>query len=89
MFVTLLATQYSICLLSLSSCLCCTVLCYFTMLCLRYCSANLWQVGNVDEKIMETIEWRVSFGLPTIEQSLVCQKMGVEYKNKLFLCVCV
>jgi hypothetical protein len=28
-------------------------------------------VENVAERIIETIEWRISFGLPAIEQSLV------------------
>jgi hypothetical protein len=32
---------------------------------------NLWQVDNVTERIIETIEWRVSFGLPTLSHSLV------------------
>ena len=36
------------------------------------CSAgNLWQVDGVAERIMETVEWRMSFGLPAVEHSLV------------------
>mmetsp|Transcript_15539 Transcript_15539/g.25891 ORF Transcript_15539/g.25891 Transcript_15539/m.25891 type:complete len:369 (+) Transcript_15539:60-1166(+) len=31
----------------------------------RYLEGNQWKVDNVAERIIETIEWRVSFGLPT------------------------
>ena len=44
---------------------CCFIELYFFFV------VNQWEVNGVAERIMETVEWRIDFGLPKFSESLV------------------